>query len=49
MAEAENRWGNPHRALDLFDKVEQIVGTLPPPYERIRVRCRSHAGQPLIV
>ena len=49
MAEAENRWGDPHRALDLFDNVEQIVGALPPPYEQIRVRCRSHAAQPPVV
>ena len=43
MAEAEDRWGEPIRALDLLDNVEQIVGTLPQPYERIRRRCRDAA------
>jgi hypothetical protein len=41
MAEAEDRWGEPRRALDLLDNVAQIVGTLPRPYERIRTRCRD--------
>jgi hypothetical protein len=39
MAEAEDRWGERHRALDLLANVEQIVGTLPPDYERLRRRC----------
>jgi hypothetical protein len=41
MAEAEDRWGEPRRAITLLDNVEQIVGKLPRPYERIRHRCRS--------
>lgn len=41
MAEAEDRWGEQRRALDLLDNVAQIVGTLPRPYERIRTRCRD--------
>jgi hypothetical protein len=41
MAEAEDRWGERHRAVDLLDNVERIVGTLPRPYERMRKRCRS--------
>jgi hypothetical protein len=41
MAEAEDRWGESRRALDLLDNVAQIVGTLPRPYERIRTRCRD--------
>ncbi|HWE34571.1 MAG TPA: hypothetical protein VG410_13855 [Solirubrobacteraceae bacterium] len=43
MAEAEDRWGESRRALDLLDNVVQIVGTLPRPFERIRTRCQ--AGQ----
>jgi len=39
MAEAEDRWGEPGRALDLLGHVEQIVGVLPSPYERLRRRC----------
>jgi len=39
MAEAEDRWGDQHRAGLLLDNVEQIVGKLPQPYERIRRRC----------
>jgi hypothetical protein len=39
MAEAEDRWGESRRAIDLLDNVERIVGTLPSPYERIRSRC----------
>jgi hypothetical protein len=41
MAEAEDRWGETRRALDLLDNAAQIVGTLPRPYERIRTRCRD--------
>jgi hypothetical protein len=41
MAEAEDRWGETRRALDLLDNVAEIVGTLPRPYERIRTRCRD--------
>jgi hypothetical protein len=40
MAEAENRWGERSRAVDLLDSVEQIIGTLPLPYEQMRSRCR---------
>jgi hypothetical protein len=39
MAEAEDRWGERRRALDLLDNVEQIVGALPGPYESLRARC----------
>jgi len=45
MAEAEDRWGESRRALDLLDNVAQIVGALPRPYERIRARCRD-TGRP---
>ncbi len=41
MAEAENRWGEPRRAINLLDNVERIVGDLPQPYERLRRRCRT--------
>jgi hypothetical protein len=41
MAAAEDRWGESRRAADLLDNVEQIVGALPGPYERIRSRCRG--------
>jgi len=40
MAEAEERWGEASRAVDLLDNVKQIVGRLPAPYERIDARCR---------
>jgi hypothetical protein len=40
MAEAEDRWGEPDRAVELLEHVEQIVGSLPAPYERLRRRCR---------
>jgi hypothetical protein len=40
MAASEHRWGESGRALDLLDNAEQIVGTLPRPYERLRSRCR---------
>jgi hypothetical protein len=40
MAEAEDRWGERERAVDLLDHVERIVGRLPSPYERLRRRCR---------
>jgi hypothetical protein len=45
MAEAEVRWGESRRALELLENVQQIVGTLPAPYERMRRRCdgRAHA------
>jgi hypothetical protein len=46
MAEAENRWGESRRAIDLLDNVEQIVGTLPQPYERMRGRWRSTSSRP---
>jgi hypothetical protein len=41
MAEAEDRWGEPRRALKLLDEVEDIVGELPGPYDRLRWRCRD--------
>jgi len=41
MAEAENRWGEARRTIELLDNVEQIVGALPQPYERMRGRCRG--------
>lgn len=41
MAEAEDRWGEPLRALDLLDSVQQIVGVLPKPYDRMRDRCAA--------
>lgn len=44
MAEAEARWREPRRAVELLDNVEQIVGTLPPPYDRMRSRCHDAAG-----
>lgn len=43
MAEAEHRWGEPVRALDLLDSVERILGTLPAAYERLRWRCQGAA------
>ena len=46
MAEAEDRWGESRRAIDLLDNVEQIVGTLPQPYQRMRWRCREMTGTP---
>jgi hypothetical protein len=46
MASAEDRWGDHSRALVLLDRVQQIVGALPPGYERMRNRC-ERAGAPL--
>ncbi len=46
MAEAEDRWGEPGRAIDLLDNVERIVGRLPQPYERLRRRCRNTVRRP---
>jgi hypothetical protein len=43
MAEAEDRWGEPARAVELLENVERIVGTLPQAYERIQRRCREAA------
>ena len=43
MAEAEARWGEPRRAAELLDNVEQIVGVLPSGYDRMRARCREAA------
>jgi hypothetical protein len=40
MAEAENRWGERARAVDLLDSVEQILGALPQGFEQMRSRCR---------
>jgi hypothetical protein len=48
MAEAENRWGERRRALDLLDNVERIVGTLPQPYQRMRRRCPGTDNPPPI-
>jgi hypothetical protein len=45
MAAAEERWGDPSRAVDLLESVERIVGSLPQPYERLRRRCRGAAGR----
>jgi hypothetical protein len=45
MAEAEHRWGDSRRALGLLDGAEQIVGALPEPYERIRLRCHDVAAR----
>jgi hypothetical protein len=39
MASAEERWREHRRALVLLARVEQIVGVLPPAYERMRRRC----------
>jgi hypothetical protein len=44
MAEAEHRWGDSPRALQLLDNVERIVGTLPDAAKRLRSRCRRDAG-----
>jgi len=41
MAASEHRWGESGRALDLLNNAEQIVGTLPRPYESLRSRCRA--------
>jgi hypothetical protein len=41
MAAAEDRWGETRRATQLLDNVEQIVGGLPQPFERMRWRCRG--------
>jgi hypothetical protein len=49
MAEAEDRWGEPHRAIDLLNNVEQIVGTLPRAHQRLRGRCRDAAERLLSV
>jgi hypothetical protein len=46
MAEAEHRWGDSLRALQLLDHVERIVGTLPDAAKRLRSRCRRDAGLP---
>jgi hypothetical protein len=46
MAEAEHRWGDSSRAVDLLDNVEQIVGALPEDYETLRRRCRGAALLP---
>jgi hypothetical protein len=48
MAEAEHRWGDSPRALQLLDNVERIVGTLPDEAKRLRSRCRRDAGLPLL-
>jgi hypothetical protein len=48
MAEAEDRWGELRRAVDLLDSVEQIIGTLPHGYEQMRTRCRRLRGAALV-
>jgi hypothetical protein len=48
MASAADRWGEPRRAIELLDNVEQIVGGLPQPYERMRWRCRGVPEPPSI-
>lgn len=40
MAAAEDRWGEPRRAVDLLDRVEQIIGTLPSAYDELRGAAR---------
>ena len=45
MAEAEDRWGEQRWALELLENVEQIVGTLPSPYQRMRRRCGGGGAQ----
>jgi hypothetical protein len=40
MAASEHRWGEPRRACDLLDNVEEIIGELPHAYARLRSRCR---------
>jgi hypothetical protein len=44
MAEAEDRWGERRRALELLQNVERIVGTLPRPYQRMQRRCAGEAA-----
>jgi hypothetical protein len=46
MAEAEERWGDLRRALELLDNVERIVGGLPAHYQRIRRRCDRNGDGP---
>jgi hypothetical protein len=46
MAEAEARWGESRRALELLANVERIVGALPVQYERMRRRCHGRPGGP---
>ena len=41
MAAAENRWGEPRRAVDLLDRVERIIGTLPGAYDEMREAARA--------
>ena len=49
MAEAEDRWGESGRAIDLLDGVEQIIGTLPHAYQEMRARCRGTARRPPVL
>ena len=46
LAEAEDRGGEPRRAVALLDTVERIVGTLPRSFERMRWRCRGVTSDP---
>jgi len=45
MAEAEDRWGEPRRALEFIACVERLVGSLPAPYEHLRWRCLDAIGR----
>jgi hypothetical protein len=45
MAEAEDRWGDPRRAVDLLDNVERIIGTLPRGYDEMRVSARARLDE----
>ena len=49
MAAAEARWDEPRRAVALLDSVEQIVGVLPEPYDRMRARCHGASTSPAAV
>ncbi len=41
MAAAEDRWGEPRRAVDLLNSVERIIGKLPSEYDEIRKAARG--------
>ena len=43
MAEAEQRWGESARALDLLSNAERILGGLPEPYQQLRRRAKDAA------
>lgn len=46
MAEAEHRWGDPARALNLLAGAERILGGLPESYGHLRGRCQSAVSRP---